>query len=261
MGKKKTGKGKNLKQNPIFDDGTSDEDIMSNPLHSSSDEDEPAVSAVVKAVAAPVDGAVKAAAKAAKASAKVAAKAAKQETNAARQVAMQKAKDKAAEAKSNEVSIDPVLQAMLNLVRCMFIAVGMFAGIVSALLFAIAVLVWSSGATSTEASSSVEITPKGNLASDPLKWGDPAMRACSEARFLVAGSGRWCGEVGGSSVDEDCVPDEPMQWQLNRETWACVDYDFSNPEFSNPENGDDEAPPLSMYCLMTTAVSAQLTQQ
>lgn len=78
------------------------------------------------------------------------------------------------------------------------------------------------------------------------------MVACNEPRFWVAGSGRWCGEVGGSTVDEECIPDEPMQWQLNRETWVCVDYEFSNPEAMDP----DSEVQLSMYCLMTTAALA-----
>lgn len=144
-----------------------------------------------------------------------------------------------------------MLQGLLNMLRCMFIAMGLFAGIVSALLFGIAVLVWSSGATSTEASSSVEINPKtGSSAEEPIRYGDPAHTVCREPRFFVPGSGTWCKEVGGSQLEgnEGCIPDEPMGWQLTQETWTCVDYEFSNKEILGNEDVQ-----LSLYCLMTTA--------
>ena len=229
---------------------SSDDEVMANPLNSDSDEDE--VVAPKKGSGGDDDAAAKAEKAAAKAAVKAEKAKKKAELQQARKEAMAKAKAAAEAEKENEVSIDPALQGLLNLLRCMFIAMGLFAGIVSALLFGIAVLVWSTGATSTEALSSVEITPKtGSNVLEPIRFGDPAHTICRQPRFFVPGSGEWCNEVGGSQLEgnENCIPDEPMDWQLNQETWTCVDYEFSNKEIL--ENVEDAQ--LSLYCLMTKA--------
>jgi ubiquitin len=238
-GGKKKGKAKKSKNPILGGSDSSDDEVMANPLHSSSDDDD-------EPVKAPSGGGGDD-----KAAAKKAKDAAKAKLKADRKAAMAKAKDKASAEKENEVAIDPVLQALLNLLRCMFIAVGLFAGIVSALLFGIAVLIWSGGATSTEASSSVRISPNvGANVLDPIKYDDEAHTRCYEDRFIVPGGGVWCKEVGGSQIEENkgvCVPDEPMNWQLSQETWTCVDYEFSNKEI------DEEEVQLSLYCLSTEA--------
>ena len=166
----------------------------------------------------------------------------KTERDAARAEAIAEVKAKKEEEEADAPEIDPVLQALLIMIRVFLIAFGLLAGIVGTFTFCILLITITQSGASGGAASGVSITPLGNKPNSPIS---STHSSCSAAPFIVQSSGQSCREVGGKNILENCVPDEPMQWQLDQESWACVDYAFTNEDAAGEE--------LSLYCLATTA--------
>eukprot|EP01047_Picozoa_sp_COSAG01_P031541 COSAG01_NODE_2243_length_8085_cov_5.545830_1_plen_2343_part_01 len=224
------GGAKKKKKKKKQDSSSSDDEIMSNPLHSESDEDDDDDDG----------GDDKAAAKAA---AKAKAKKQKEKEQAAREKAMaEHAKEKDDE--DDEPEVDAMLGGLLLAIRVFLILGGVLVGIVGTLVFCILVISATQAAADDKVASSVIISPSGNPPNSPI---DATYASCSTSRFFVQSQGVTCREVGGKAVVETCVPDEPMKWQLDQETWACVDYEFSNADAAATSEK------LSMYCLATPA--------
>ena len=172
-------------------------------------------------------------------------KAAKQEEKK-RKAAEKKeyAKSLAEAKKAAKENADPILMALLHSIRCLLIMFALLLGIASALVFSVLLIAVLGTAEVKATASSVIIEPAGDPVSSPASADSTS---CTDTRFLVQGERDSCFEVGGRDVVANCIPDEPMQWQLDKEHWVCVDYMYSDPE--SLVSLDD----VTIYCLDTEA--------